>query len=106
MLAWMSHPRLRSNMLSQYSTCTGETDTSFKYRFTISCCWAGLNRCELGIAAMAHLPLPPPPPPPPPPPHGDQENQLKAEVLFRNMAKDGVPPDAATYAVMLYLYSK
>ena len=36
----------------------------------------------------------------------EQGNRLKAEVLFRNMAKDGIPPNPETYAVMVYMYAK
>ena len=36
----------------------------------------------------------------------EQGNRLKAEVLFRNMAKDEVPPNPETYAVMFYMYTK
>ena len=36
----------------------------------------------------------------------EQGNRLKAEVLFRNMVKDEVPPNPETYAVMFYMYAK
>lgn len=35
-----------------------------------------------------------------------QGNQLRVDILFSTMAEDGILPDSATYAVLLYNYVK